>query len=174
MDTDRLLVPTEMVAREIYAQLSTPLLWRFLQDAPARGDGWAAGMIDRLTRQCGRRLGSVWKIALTRRDAPALEPYLRAGDATVGDLLRSPDDRSRPVAAVPLLLQRDTEAVLGPDDDVTLAPGDQLLFAGRPSARRDLLDTLTHHAVSEYVVTGRSVPSGWLWQRVTGRVPHGR
>ncbi|MEV4703300.1 NAD-binding protein [Actinoplanes sp. NPDC049316] len=174
METDRLLVPTETVAREIYAQLSTPLLWRFLQDMPARGDDWAAGIIERLTRHCGDRLGSVWKIALTRRDAPALEPYVRTGDATVGGLLRSPQDRDQAVAAVPLLLQRDAGTILGPGDDVTLEPGDELLLAGRPSARRALLDTMTHHAVSEYVLTGRTVPSGWLWQRVTGKVPRTR
>ena len=73
-----------------------------------------------------------------------------------------------------LLLQRDTQDILGPDDDVRLAPDDQILLAGHASARRYLLDTMTHHAVSEYVLTGRSVPSGWLWQRVTGRVPHTR
>ncbi|MEV8503427.1 NAD-binding protein [Actinoplanes sp. NPDC051475] len=174
MDTDRLLVPAEMVAREVYAQLSTPLLWRFLQDVPARGDDWAAEMITRITGQCGPCLGDVWKIAVTRGDAPALEPHVKPGGATVGALLRSPRDRDRPIAAVPLLLQRESESILGPDDDVTLASGDQILFAGRPSARRDLLDTMTHHAVSEYVLTGRTVPSGWLWQRVTGRVPHGR
>ncbi|MGA5300292.1 potassium channel family protein [Nucisporomicrobium flavum] len=171
MDTDRLLVPAETVAREIYAQLSTPLLWRFLQDMPARGDDWAAGIIGRLTRLCGLRLGSVWKVELTGRDAPALEPYLGAGDATVGGLLRHPQDRDRSLAAVPLLLHRDSGTVLGPDGDVTLEPGDQLLLAGRPSARRALLDTMTHHAVSEYVLTGRTVPAGWLWQRVTGKVP---
>ncbi|UQU62794.1 NAD-binding protein [Couchioplanes caeruleus] len=171
MDTDRLLVPTETVAREIYAQLSTPLLWRFLQDMPGRGDDWAAGIIDRLTRLCGPHLGSVWKVELTSRDAPALEPYVRTGDATVGGLLRSPQDRDQSVAAVPLLLHRDSGTILGPDGDITLEPGDQLLLAGRPSARRALLDTMTHHAVSEYVLTGRTVPSGWLWQRVTGKVP---
>ena len=174
MKVDRLLVPTETVAREIYAQLSTPLLWRFLRDMPARGDDWAAAMIERLTRHCGHRLGALWKIALTSGDAPALEPYVRAGEATVGDLLRSPDNRDRPIAAVPLLLQRGAENILGPDDDVTLAPGDQILFAGRPWAHRSLLDTMSHHAAGEYVLTGRTVPSGWLWQRVTGRMPRNR
>ncbi len=54
-DIDALLVPTEVVAHEVYAQLSTPLLWRFLQEMPARGDEWAAEVIDRLTGECGRR-----------------------------------------------------------------------------------------------------------------------
>ncbi|MEU8607291.1 NAD-binding protein [Actinoplanes sp. NPDC048791] len=172
MDVDRLLVPTEMVAREVYAQLSTPLLWRFLQNMPARGDDWAAEVIGRLRQQCGRRLGSVWKVTLNDHDAPALVSWLHAGDARLGNMLNSPQDRSRPLAAVPLLLQRNSESTLGPNGDIILAPGDQLLFVGRPSARRSLLDTMTHHAISEYVLTGRSVPSGWLWQRVTGRVPH--
>ena len=38
MEVDALLVPTEVVAHEVFAQLSTPLLWRFLQEVPALGD----------------------------------------------------------------------------------------------------------------------------------------
>jgi hypothetical protein len=147
------------------------LLWRFLQDMPARGDGWAAHIVDRLQQHCGRWLGSVWKITLTRREAPALWPSVRDGEARLGDLMRSPHDRSQPLPAVPLLLQHGEESILGPDDDVTLAPDDQLLVAGDPPARRYLLDTMTNPAVAEYVLYDRSVPSGWLWQRVTGRVP---
>ena len=171
MEVDSLLVPTETVAREIYVQLSTPLLWRFLRDMPARGDAWAAQVVQRLGKQCGQHLSSVWKVTLTGREAPALEPWLRAGNARLADLMNSPHDRNRRLAAVPLLLQRDTESILGPDDDVTLAPGDQILFAGHAWAHRLLLDTMTNRAVSEYVVHGRTVPAGWLWQRVTGRVP---
>ncbi len=174
VEVEWLLVPTEVMAREIYAQLSTPLLWRFLRDMPTRGDDWAAHLVDRLRQHCGTHLGSVWKVTLTAREAPALTSWLRAGDARLGDLLRSPHDRSRPLAAVPLLLLQYTRSVLAPGDAARLAPGDQILVAGHPSARRYLLDTMTNDAVSEYVLRGRSVPSGWLLQRVTGRVPHAR
>jgi voltage-gated potassium channel len=174
VDTDQLLVPAEMVAREIYAQLSTPLLWRFLQDMPTRGNEWAARVVDRLQEHCGRQLGPVWKITLTRREAPGLWPSVRAGEARLGDLMRSPHDRSQPLPAVPLLLQRGEDSILGPGDDETLAPDDQILLAGDPPARRYLLDTMTNHAVAEYVLHDRWVPSGWLWQRVTGRIPHSR
>ena len=171
LEVDWLLVPTEVLAREIYAQLSTPLLWRFLEEMPARGDGWAAHLVDRLRERCGIHLGTIWKVTLTGREAPALMPWLRAGDARLGDLLRSPQDRSRQLAAVPLLLLHNSTTILAPDDDTLLAPADQVLFAGRPSARRYLLDTMTNDAVSAYVLRGLSVPSGWLWQRLTGRVP---
>jgi voltage-gated potassium channel len=171
VDADWLLVPTEVMAREIYAQLSTPLLWRFLQDMPGRGEDWAGRIVERLTEHCGPHLGAVWKVTLTAREAPALGSWLRGGNARLGDLMNSPHDRSEPLAAVPLLLQHGTEAILGPGGDVTVAPDDQILLAGRTSARRYLLDTMTNHAVSEYVLHGRSVPSGWFWQRVTGRAP---
>ena len=38
VDLDALLVPAEVVAHEVYAQLSTPLLWRFVREMPARGE----------------------------------------------------------------------------------------------------------------------------------------
>jgi voltage-gated potassium channel len=174
MDVDWLLVPAEVVAREIYAQLSTPLLWRFLQDMPARGDEWAARMIERLHEHCGDRLGELWKVTLTAREAPALMPWLRSGDARLGELMRSPDDHDRTLPAVPLLVVREGETALGPDAGVALRPGDEILLAGHRAARRALRETMTDHVVSEYVLHGRSVPSGWLWQRLTGRVPHSR
>jgi TrkA-N domain len=37
MRVDALLVPTEVVAHEVYAQISTPMLWRFIQQMPAQG-----------------------------------------------------------------------------------------------------------------------------------------
>ncbi|MFI6070189.1 potassium channel family protein [Actinoplanes sp. NPDC051343] len=172
LDIDWVLVPAEVVAREIYAQLSSPLLWRFLQDMPARGDEWAAGLLDRLQAHCGSRLGSVWKATLTEAEAPALGPWLRGGDARLGDLVRSPRDRDRPVAAVPLMVLRGHQAILGPADDELVHDGDQVLFVGHPAARRALLETMTDRPVSEYVLYDRNVPGGWLWQRLTRRTPH--
>ncbi|MFI5893941.1 potassium channel family protein [Actinoplanes sp. NPDC051513] len=169
---DWVVVPAEVAAREIYALLSTPLLWRFLQEMPDRGDAWAERMLDRLEAHCGSRLGSIWKATLTDAEAPALGPWLRRGDARLGDLVRDPRDRDRLVAAVPLLLLRQDETMLGPEEDERLAPGDQLLFVGHPAARRALADTMTNRAVGEYVLYGRTVPSGWLWQRITRRLPH--
>ncbi|MEU4235953.1 NAD-binding protein [Actinoplanes sp. NPDC026619] len=169
---DWVLVAAEVVAREIYAQLSTPLLWRFLQDMPARGDAWAQQLLDRLEAHCGSRLGSVWKTTLTDAETPTLVPWLRGGDARLCELLRGPHDRDRPLAAVPLLVLRGDEAMLAPDDDTTLQSGDQIMFVGHPAARRALLDTTTNRATADYVLYDRTVPAGWLWQRLTRRVPH--
>lgn len=166
MDIDALLVPSELIAHEVYAQLSTPLLWRFLREMPARGDAWAAAMVDRLTEVWGTHLQALWKVRLTRSEAPALAGWLASGSARLGDLLRNPENREENLHVVPLLVLRDGAATLAPDGDFVLAAGDELLLAGRPAARRALGTVLFVEPALEYVVTGRRVPAGWIWRKL--------
>ncbi len=171
MDVDALLVPTEVVAHEVYAQLSTPLLWRFIQELPSCGDRWAADLIERLRHSCGHELPALWKIRLDEQQAPALERWLPLGRVTLGDLLRSPEDRDRRLDVVPLLLLRDGEALLTPDDSLQLAPDDQLLFAGQGAQRRELESTLVVDSSAAYVLFDRHVPSSWVWRRLSRTAP---
>jgi voltage-gated potassium channel len=168
MRVDALLVPTEVVAHEVYAQISTPMLWRFIQEMPAQGDQWAADLIQRLLHNCGRELPALWKIKLDREQAPALG-WLAAGRVTLGDLLRSPEDRKRRLHVVPLLLLRDGEAVLTPDGETVLAGDDELLFAGHSSERRELESTLVVDSTAAYVLFDQHIPSSWVWRRCPGR-----
>jgi hypothetical protein len=167
MKVHALLVPTEVIAHEVYAQLSTPLLWRFLRQLPAKGDAWAADIVDRLTSLCGPHLQTLWKIRLTAQEAPALESWLASGEARLGDLLRNPENRDEPLHAMVLLVLQAGEAALAPDADHVLRPGDELLLAGRAVARRALDRTLVVDGVLEYVVTGRRVPASWIWRRLS-------
>jgi voltage-gated potassium channel len=166
MEIDALLVPTEVVAHEIYAQLSTPLLWRFLREMPAKGDEWAADLVARLTDVCGSHLQGLWKERLTAHEAPALSDWLASGTARLGDLLRNPENRDEPLHAVPLLVLRGADATLAPTSDFILAPGDELLLAGWPAARRALGTIFQIEAAREYVVTGRRVPTSWIWRKL--------
>ncbi|GAA3166359.1 hypothetical protein GCM10010531_18710 [Blastococcus jejuensis] len=167
MDLDALLVPSEVIAHEIYAQLSTPLLWRFLREMPERGDAWAQELIDRLGGLCGEKLQSLWKVRLTRDEAPALVSCLGEGRVRIGDLLRNPENRDEPLHAVVLLVLRGSDTTLAPDDDFELAAGDELLIAGWPAARRALGTILFVDAVREYVTSGRRTPSSWIWRKLT-------
>jgi voltage-gated potassium channel len=166
MDIDSLLVPPEVVAYDVYAQLSTPLLWRFLHEMPALGDAWAAQLVDCLIELCGRQLQALWKVRLTTQDAPALSDWLTTNEVHLGELLRNPEDQSEPLRAVPLLVLRGNDSVLGPSEDFVLAPDDEILLVGWPEARRALETTLVVDATCEYVMTGRHVPSSWLWRRI--------
>ena len=171
MQVDALLVPTEVVAHEVYAQISTPMLWRFIQEMPARGDRWAAELIQRLRRNCGRELPALWKIKLDREQAPALNGWLGGGGVTLSDLLRSPEDRDRRLRAVPLLLLRDGTAVITPDDETVLERDDELLFAGEGSERRELESTMVIDSTAAYVLFDQHIPSSWLWRKLSRKDP---
>jgi hypothetical protein len=167
MQVDALLVPTEVVAHEVYAQVSTPLLWRFIQGMPAQGDEWAAELIQRLRHNCGFELPALWRIRLDREQAPSLGGWLRHGKVTLGDLLRSPEDRDRELRVVPLLLLRGDDAVLTPDGETVLAPDDQLLFAGEGSERRELETTLVVDSTAAYVLFDQHIPASWVWRKLS-------
>ena len=151
MEVDALLVPTEVVAHEVYAQLSTPLLWRFLREMPAqRRRLGGRRSIDRLTALCGTPpAGAVEGAAHAAGGAGAGAGWLASGGRGSGDLLRNPEDRDEPLHAVPLLVLRGDEAhPRARTATSSLAAGDELLLAGRPGARRALDTTLLVDAVA--------------------------
>jgi Trk K+ transport system NAD-binding subunit len=167
MDVDALLVPTEVVAHDAYARLSTPLLWRFLRELPQQTDAWSDIVVQRLRGACGTRLEALWKVRLTRAEAPALVDRLAGGRFRLADLLRDPVDRDEPLLAVPLLVLRGEEALLAPGGDLVLQQDDELLFAGRAVVHRAVETTLVVEGVADYLLTGHRVPSGWIWRKLT-------
>jgi Trk K+ transport system NAD-binding subunit len=169
VELDALLVPAEVVAHEVYAQLSAPLLWRFLREMPGRGDDWADSVVGQLTNLCGKHLQSLWKVRLSAAEAPALRGIFAQEQLRLGDLLRSPDDRDDHLHAVVLIVARGDDVHLAPPDDFTLEPDDELLLVGAPAARRLLDSTLLIDATRELVLHGRHVPSSWIWRRITRR-----
>ena len=150
----------------MYAQLSTPLLWRFLQEMPAKGDAWADQLLKRISHGCGRYLHELWKIRLNPTEAPALSSWLAAGGAPAVICCAIPDDRDIRLNVVPLLVQRGEDCVLTPDDDFLLQPGDELLLAGRPAERRALSTVLLDEAASQYTIHNRHVASSWIWRKL--------
>ena len=169
MNLDALLVPTEVVAHKVYAQVSTPLLWRFIQGIPGQSDDWSAEGVQRLMINCGEELPALWTVTMSETHAPALHGWLAQGRVVLGEVLRNPEGRERQLQAVPLLLLRGGEAILTPTADTVLAPDDQLLFAGAGSERRELEGTMMVDATAVYVLFGDRVPAGLVWRKLTGK-----
>lgn len=163
------MVPAEVIAHEVLARIASPVLMRFLPQVPQQGEEWAARTLDRLVERCGDGTPYLWGVTLTEDGAPALMEWVEHGEVTVGDLFRSPTDRDHPLDALALTRLREGERLITPDDDHVLRPGDQLLVAGRPSARRLLDSTLVDLPTATYVVEGRAVATGALWRRLTGQ-----
>lgn len=169
MGVDSLMVPNDVIAHEVYAQVSTPLLWRFIQEMPGRGDGCSSDLVDALIDNCGTSLPALWRINLNRHEAPALMTWLNDGGVTLGDLLRSPEGREEQLKVVALMLLRGDQAFLAPEPSTVLKGGDQLLFAGHASERRELQGTLRDDSVAAYVVLNQRLPSSWVWRALSQR-----
>jgi voltage-gated potassium channel len=161
-----ILVPPDVTAHEVLAQLESPVLLRFLREIPRRSDEWALLLSRRIARRCGTQSLTIWRTRLARGETAELLPWLESGEARLGDLLRAPDDRARPIEAVPLMVTRDGQDIVAPDDDFVLHTGDEVLFAGRGEARRSLEAMMVDESTREYVLYGREVPSSWIWRRL--------
>ncbi|MDX1374603.1 MAG: NAD-binding protein [Burkholderiales bacterium] len=170
-DADVTMVSSEIVAHECLARIHTPLLARFLLQAREQGEEWSDALVARLQASLGEATPEIWSVAMTALGAHALHRALLLEGATirVGDLRRDPGNRESMLACEALYLASGETVTLLPDDEIPLAPGDALLFAGKPAARRAQLQTLRNVNVRDYVVHGIDRPGGWIWQRLTQR-----
>ena len=165
------MVPAEVIAHETLARLANPVLMRFLPKVPQQGDEWASRLLDRLVGACGEDAPDMWSINLRSHVTPAVQTHLERGTLTLGELIRDPGDRDRPLDVVPLMLLRKDGRLMAPDDGVALRANDELLLAGRLRARGALELTLTDPTTAAYVIDGRRVPSGWVWRRLSRADP---
>ncbi|MCG3144330.1 MAG: hypothetical protein HONDAALG_01749 [Gammaproteobacteria bacterium] len=166
-DADLVMQPSEIIARACLAQLTTPLLMRFLQHVKRQRDHWADNVILRLRERVGEATPHIWDVRVDVAEAEAVVPWLRSQPASVrlADLLHDPRQRRESLQCEALLLLRAGKETVLPAHETTLAEGDQLLFAGATGARRLQRMILQDANVLSYVQTGRDVPGGWVWQR---------
>jgi Trk K+ transport system NAD-binding subunit len=166
------MVPSEIIAHEIFAVLTTPLLSRFLNAIKRMDNAWAAAVGHRLAEEIGPAVSAIWSVTIDSSEAPALT-IARTGNTILNALLRDPGQRERLLHAVPLMLVREGREQLLPAADTSLEKRDQVLFAGTESARSLQKLTLRNANVLDYVQTGRDAPSGWIWQKLSraGRRP---
>ncbi|HLS55565.1 MAG TPA: NAD-binding protein [Zeimonas sp.] len=162
---DLVMRPSEIVADECVALLTSPLLLRFLRTVRRERDAWADEVIHQLRKRSGTRTPSTWSVRVDREQAPALLERLAGLDRplTLGELLRDPDDRHDTLEALALLVLRNGRETLLPRDDFALARDDEILFAGRGRARRRMTVTMNNPRALYYVCTGREPPRRWQW-----------
>lgn len=166
---DSTLLPTRLIASEVLARISDPMTWAFVQEAQQRDEQWAQPLLDRLVATCGPRRPDLWTVQFTAHGAPAIAERVAAGDVTLEALLKDPQDRSRALNAVPLLIRRQDTSIVTPDAGQLLETGDRLLLAGMGYDRRNLDTTLCVPAAAEYVLSGQRVGASWLWRTLVDR-----
>ena len=163
---DLLLIPAEVVAREVLERFANPALWDFLTLAREQDDRWAEALLSELVATSGTGSPEVWQVRVDEVEAPAVARVLRGGTVRLGDLLPSPFARSERLSLTVLVLERDGHAQLTPDPATELAVGDILLVAGGRGARRGWTATFTEDDMLSYVLSGQSVATTWWGRRL--------
>jgi len=166
---DLVMHRSEIIAEDILAQLTTPLLPVFLQQARAQSNDWANEVVSRISAVTGDVVPAVWTLTLDDNEAPALLHALAAGDVRLGEIMRDPRERAEVLPAVALLLQRGRETRLMPLGEVALRSGDRLLFCGRSGVAERLARTTLNDNVLRYVLSGEERPAGWVWKALRAR-----
>lgn len=163
-ELDLVLDAGTIFTREVLGIITTPLLERFLELTLEQDDDWANVLVSRISALVGDDLPDTWDLPVGHRSAPALLEALADGrTVTLGHLLTDPRDRERWLPALPLLLKREEEHRLLPEEDTPLQPGDRILFCGRGFAARLMDWPATDHGVLTYVTTGADRPGGLIW-----------
>jgi hypothetical protein len=157
---------SEIIARDIFAMLTTPLLDDFLDLILRRTNAWANEQISRLTAVIGEVVPEVWYFPIDEVHTPALYEALQDGEVvTVDDLLRDSRERTEYLSCLPLLIKRKGgEEQLFPEEDTTLESGDQLLFAGKAGVYERMKWIIQNRNALRYVQTGEEQASGYVWQ----------
>jgi Trk K+ transport system NAD-binding subunit len=165
LEADFTVVSRAIVSEHAVALVRTPRLARFIERVTTTDEAAGATALARLDTAVGPRKVTTWRTRLHGGDSPAIERALGRGQQiTIEHLLREPGDRRTPLHAVALMLFRGDEEMLLPAPSLPLVAGDEILFAGTAGAhdRQGLI--LADDNVRDYVVLGRDIPGGWVWQ----------
>jgi len=171
-DADVTVVPSQIIANECLAVVTTPLLEPFLKEIHDREDAWSQKLLERLTGRFGWDVPHVWSVRINTSEAPALYKRLMADyeDISLGQLLRSPHNRNAPLEADAIYLYRDdAQRLIDPSPSTLLRPGDDILMVGKRSARHAFALTLGNAHSLTYVLTGNELPGGLVWEWMARR-----
>lgn len=163
-DADSVFVPTELLAREAVARITSPNYWSFIDHVLHEDDEWGRTEMERIVSIVGDRTPATSILTLNTTSAPAVVRYLQRGELTIGDLLRDPDDREVRLAVYPAVLVRGGRRVFAPALESPVSEGDTLLLLGQEDDVAEVHDTCFQDPQVEYVATGRQVATGWLFR----------
>ncbi len=162
---DLVMQRSEIIARDILALLTTPLLNEFLELSRQQSNEWANQLVSRLSAFTNELVPDVWMVTIDPSESSAVVAALyEEYGVYIETLLRDPHEREERLACLPLLLKRGSQTLLLPDDRVALRPGDQILFCGVVGAHEGMQWSLQNRNVLRYLQRGEELPEGVVWR----------
>lgn len=165
-DPDSVFIPTQLLAREAVARITSPNYWSFVDHVMHEDDDWCAEVMEEIVSVVGVQTPVSQRIDLDFTHAPAAVRWMAGEELRIAHLVSDPDDRSVRLAAFPAVLVRSGRRTFAPHLDTVLQEGDVLLFLGRDDDLDLISATLFHDSAVEYVATGREVATAWVFRRL--------
>jgi Trk K+ transport system NAD-binding subunit len=169
--TDLVARRSLIVARRILSVVSTPLLLSFMQHLIRSDEDLAKRLKAKLEDILEDRAPHIWVLELHGEIARNLR-YVRSHsrEVTLNDISKnSRSEENEKLPCVCLSLERGAQSLFTPGPETELQIGDQLLFAGRDEAHKQMLWTLhdAHSLLGN--ITGKHLPRGLIWRRISQR-----
>jgi Trk K+ transport system NAD-binding subunit len=157
-----------IVARRILAVATTPLLPIFNDHLVNQEESFAQRLRHRLESVLGGFSPSLWTIQLSGQWTNSIRAAAKERSAIqlrhLTTNARTAEGEELP--CVCLLLERGSLRLFMPGEEEKLQEGDRLLFAGRDSARREMLFSLQEPTVLVSLATGRPQPRGAIMRQL--------
>jgi Trk K+ transport system NAD-binding subunit len=157
-----------IVARRILTVATTPLLKVFIEHMVHQDERFAKTLERRLAAMLGGYSPGIWTVDLTGYQAESIRVAAREGTVIRLEHLvqNARTAEAEHLPCVCLMLERRSLRQFMPDEHEGLMEGDRLLFAGRGSARREMMFSLTEPTTLVSLATGRHLPRGAIMRRL--------
>ncbi len=166
-DIHMIMDPNIIIAERIIALIKTPLLIHFLESLAKQDEDWCEKLVRHFDIMVKEKPLECWSINIDRTDAPAVYDALRyEHPITVANLTVHPQHREHQLRAMVLMIIRDGQPMLLPEDNQLLRIGDKVLFCGLARAEPKMMWIVCNENVLRYVLGENEQSGGYLWKRL--------
>ncbi len=159
---DRNYVLEEIITNKTYNYLAMPLANLFIKQLGKRDEKWGKDIVDRIVSKLGRK-PHLCEMSITSKQAFALYKELqKSGEIPLKVLKRSRKDFRKNNSVLFLLIKRNDELFLLPEDDFLLKAGDEMLIVCNKKSEVDLAYILNNYYELYYVMHGEEKITGVL------------
>lgn len=166
---DLVMQRSEIIAREILALLTTPLLPDFLRQIRARNNAWANEQVSRISAVIGDVVPALWVVSLDDRNAPVVAAMAKGESVFLHHLMTDHRDRKKRLECIALIIESGGRETLMPHDEYRLKAGDRVLFVGKKGVRGQMEWVLQNYNALTYVLRGKVMYDSYLWRWLANR-----